>query len=66
MISIVATLIKKNNQYLLVQEKKAEAFGLWTIPAGRIKEGETPEEAACRETKEETGLLLQKTASLKF
>lgn len=31
--------------------------GLWTIPGGRIDEGETPEDAAVRELAEEAGVV---------
>lgn len=30
----------------------------WEMPAGHVEEGETPEEAACRELAEETGAVL--------
>lgn len=48
-------VIKRDGKYLLVQEKKVAVYGLWNIPAGRVDEGETVEEAAIREAKEETG-----------
>lgn len=41
---------------LLVQEKYANAAGLWHIPAGAVEQGEAIEQAAIRECKEETGL----------
>lgn len=45
----------ENEQFLLVQEKQPNAYGLWNLPAGWIDEGETPQQAAIREAKEETG-----------
>src|SRR3990167_426544 len=43
-------------RYLLVQERQLKAYGLWNLPAGWIDEGETPQQAAIREAKEEVGL----------
>lgn len=52
---VAGVVIKKNGKYLMVQEKKEIAYGLWNWPAGHINEGETFEEGAIREAKEETG-----------
>ena len=49
-------ILDKDLQILLVQEKYADAAGLWHIPAGAVEEGEAIEQAAIRECKEETGL----------
>lgn len=55
-VSVVAgAVIKKNRKYLLVQEKKSNARGLWVFPAGRVEVGATIEQNAVREAKEETG-----------
>lgn len=42
-----------SNQFLLVKHKK---LGKWVQPGGHIEMNEDPEEAAIRETYEETGL----------
>lgn len=56
MVPVVAgVVIKQNNKYLLVQEKKPSAYGLWNFPAGHVDVGESFEEAAIREAKEEVG-----------
>jgi len=55
MITISAILITRNGKYLLVQENKPDDIG-WTIPAGKVRDQESPEEGAIREAKEETGL----------
>ena len=44
---------------LLVQEKSPKVYGLWNLPAGHVDPGETPVEAAVRETREETGLIVE-------
>lgn len=42
-------------QFLLVQEGKPSAYGLWNLPAGHVDPGETLLDAAVREAREETG-----------
>ena len=52
---VAGVVIEKDNKYLLVQEKKKSAYGLWNFPSGRVNTGETLEETAVREAKEEVG-----------
>ena len=52
---VAGVVIKQDNKYLLVQESMPSQYGLWNWPAGRVDVGETIEEAAVREGKEETG-----------
>ena len=54
-IRIAGCLIEHDKKFLLVQEAKPAVYGKWNTPAGHVDEGETLEEAALRETKEETG-----------
>ena len=51
----VAAAIYDEEGRLLLQEKEGEA---WSLPAGAIEPGETPEEAVRREVLEETGLTI--------
>jgi 8-oxo-dGTP diphosphatase len=55
---VVSALIEENGKVLLVKRKKSKkAFpGFWGLPTGKVKAGETLEEAVRREVKEETGL----------
>jgi ADP-ribose pyrophosphatase YjhB (NUDIX family) len=52
---VAGVVIKQDGKYLLLQEKQPKAYGLWNFPAGRVDVGESFEEAAVRETKEESG-----------
>jgi 8-oxo-dGTP pyrophosphatase MutT (NUDIX family) len=47
-----ATVIKDGDRYLLVRHVE----GSWTFPGGAVDPGETPGEAARRETREEAGV----------
>lgn len=51
-------LVVGNNkqQILLVKRSVDPKIGFWCLPGGYIELGETPEQAALRELKEETGL----------
>jgi 8-oxo-dGTP diphosphatase len=44
------------SRVLLIQRARPPYEGIWTLPGGRIEDGETAEEAAAREVKEELGL----------
>lgn len=52
---VSGVLIEKEGKYLLVQEKKPTAYGLWNLPGGKVEERDSFEETAIRETKEEVG-----------
>ncbi len=53
-------------RYLLVQERRADVFGLWNLPAGHAEPGETPKNAAIREAFEEVGLKVEIPSSEPF
>ena len=52
----VGVCIFNSRRILLVRRKKEPRLGSWSIPGGGQKIGETIEECARREIKEETGL----------
>jgi ADP-ribose pyrophosphatase YjhB (NUDIX family) len=52
---VAGAILEKDYRYLLIQERQPAAYGLWNFPAGRVDVGETLEEAAEREAKEESG-----------
>jgi 8-oxo-dGTP diphosphatase len=51
-----AVIRDDEGRLLLVRRGRAPSAGLWSVPGGRLEAGETPQEAAVREVREETGL----------
>jgi 8-oxo-dGTP pyrophosphatase MutT (NUDIX family) len=59
MIESAGLLIIYNNKILLAHPvKKKLRYGTYTIPKGKLQVGETHLQAAIRETKEETGVII--------
>ena len=56
MIESAGLLIIQNNKMLLAHPTKAPWYGTYTIPKGKVEEGESYIYAAIRETKEEVGI----------
>jgi len=55
---VVVARRREMNQVLLGKRKKEEGFGLWSLPGGKMDEGETPNQAVRREALEEVNLQL--------
>ena len=54
---ITAGVVYKDSHVLITRRKSSGLLGgLWEFPGGRVKRGETPEEACLREIKEEVNL----------
>ncbi|MFI5726959.1 NUDIX hydrolase [Streptomyces cyaneofuscatus] len=56
--AVAAAVVVRGDRVLLVRRRVEEGALSWQFPAGKIEPGETPGEAAARETEEETGLLV--------
>src|SRR5579859_93543 len=59
----VSVLINKGDRILLEKRQHTHGAGTWGPPSGHIDYGETPEQTAIRETKEETTITID---NLKF
>lgn len=46
----------RDGQVLLIRRGTPPRAGEWSLPGGRLEKGETPEAAALRELREETGV----------
>jgi ADP-ribose pyrophosphatase YjhB (NUDIX family) len=55
-LPVVSSIIESSRRILLVKRGRAPSKGLWCLPSGFAEAGESIEEAALRELKEETGI----------
>lgn len=57
---IISVGVEKAGKFLLIKRSPNDTFpGMWEFPSGRVESGERLEDAARRETQEETGLALK-------
>ncbi len=62
---VVAAIIVSHRGRVLLQQRAVEPrAGYWTFPGGFLELGETPEQGAVRETREEVGLGVEPSALL--
>jgi 8-oxo-dGTP diphosphatase len=57
--AISAAIIADDGKVLMVRRRVKEGELSWQFPAGQVEPGETPEQAAVRETSEEVGLTVK-------
>jgi ADP-ribose pyrophosphatase len=55
----VGAVVFHDNRVLLVHRKNPPAKGMWAIPGGKVRLGESLQQAAEREIFEETGISIQ-------
>ena len=69
-VDVVAAIIKKNNNYLIVQRNKKKHMGLkWEFPGGKVENNESFKQALSREIKEELNIeinIYEKIAKEKY
>lgn len=63
---VSGVVVKQDGKYLLLQEKQPKAYGLWNFPAGRVDVGESIQETAIRETREESGYEVELIKEIKI
>jgi 8-oxo-dGTP diphosphatase len=55
----VGVFIFRDNKFLMFKRRGSHGAGAWSIPGGHLEFGESFEETAVREVKEETGLAIK-------
>lgn len=53
------TIVHREGRVLMVRLSYGPREGCWALPGGLVEQDEMPEEAAIRETEEETGLVVE-------
>ena len=60
-VEVAVAIIRRDDGKIFIQRRPLDGLlgGMWEFPGGKIREGETAEEAAVRETLEETGMTIR-------
>jgi 8-oxo-dGTP diphosphatase len=64
-VQVAAALLRRGDGIVLVQERRGETV-FWSVPGGGIEAGELVFEALVRESKEETGVVLNSPGRLAY
>ena len=56
---VTGSLVIKNKKVLLCKRAISPSYGKWTFPSGYLDKGETPEEGAVREAREEVNIKIK-------
>lgn len=59
LIGVGAVVFNDQGEILLIKRGKAPNYGHWMVPGGTLEWGETLEECAVREVREETGVEIE-------
>ena len=62
----VGVIVTKGDRVLLIKRKGVHGQGTWSTPGGHLEFGESPEQCAARETKEETDVEIADVLALGF
>lgn len=55
-MKLAGCIITDSEERILLLHRNTERYCQWEVPGGKIEEGETPEQTATREVKEELGV----------
>ena len=58
-VAVGAIVLDADGRVLLVQRGQPPGEGLWSVPGGKLEAGESIAAAVARETREETGLVVE-------